>query len=356
VLLTSIISIISFLLIFTGIIMAHELGHFITAKLSKVKVEEFGIGYPPRIFGIKRGETIYSINWLPIGGFTKMSGEEDPQAARSLASKSRSTRALVLSAGAIVNALLPFILFSVAFMLPHDAVSHQISVADIAPLSPAEAAGIMPGDTILAINGKKIENYSDFRRHIELNLGKEITILVQTAHGTQDSKTLVPRWKPPEGQGALGIELDGDKIMQSEVVSRRSEPFFRGISMGITETFQTVTLYKNAFLGLIIGNSSVQLAGPVGIAQLTGEVAQYGISPLLQLAGFLSLSLAIMNLLPLPALDGGRLTFILLEWLRGGKRVSPQTEGKVHFAGFVMLMALMLILTFQDISRIITGS
>jgi regulator of sigma E protease len=349
------IAIIAFVIIFTGVIMAHELGHFITAKLSDVKVEEFGIGYPPRMFGIKRGETIYSINWLPIGGFTKMSGEEDPCVTRSLASKSRATRALVLGAGAIVNALLPFILFSAAYMLPHDIVSQQIHIQEVSPNSPAEAAGLMPGDIILEINGKKIENYSDLQRYTQMNLGKKTTLLVQTTQNTQESRTLVPRWKPPEGQGAFGIMLDEDKLKDSTVVSRRAEPFFKSISMGVSQTFQTMALYKNTLLGMIIGNNSAQLTGPIGIAQITGEVAKYGISPLLELAGVLSLSLAIMNLLPLPALDGGRLTFIFLEWIRGGRRVSPQTEGKVHFAGFIMLLVLMLVLTFQDIARIIGG-
>jgi regulator of sigma E protease len=349
------ISIISFLLIFTGIIMAHELGHFIAAKLSDVKVEEFGIGYPPRMFGIKRGETIYSINWLPIGGFTKMSGEEDPSATRSLASKSRTKRAIVLGAGAMVNALLPFMLFSVAYMLPHDVVSQPMYIKEVTAGSPADAAGLMPGGVILEINGKRIENYGDMQRYIEMNLGKKTSLLIQTPQGTQEIKTVVPRWKPPDGQGRIGIIMDVDKIRENTDVVRRSESFFRSISIGVRETFQTMVLYKNSLLGIFASNGP-EFAGPVGIAQITGEVAKGGVSPLLELAGFLSLSLAIMNLLPLPALDGGRLVFIFLEWLRGGKRVSPQTEGKVHFVGFVMLLGLMLLLTFQDIVRIISGS
>jgi len=284
-----------------------------------------------------------------------MLGEEDPSDTRSLASKSRKSRAFVLGAGAIVNALLPFILLSVAYMLPHDVVSQQIHIKDVAAGSPAEFAGIMPGDILLEINGKKIENYADMQRSIDLNLGKKTTLLVQTPHNTQETRTLVPRWKPPEGQGALGIMMDGEKISESQSITRRSEPFFKSISMGISSTFQTMALYKNALLGLVIGNSSAQLTGPVGIAQMTGEVAKYGISPLLEMTSFLSLSLAIMNLLPLPALDGGRLTFILLEWIRRGKRVAPQTEGKIHFTGFIMLIGLMVILTFQDIARIISG-
>jgi len=344
-------TIVSFILVFTGIILAHEFGHFITAKLSGVKVEEFGLGYPPRIFGIKRGETVYSVNWLFFGGFTKMVGEEDPSSPRSLASKSRATRALVLSAGAIINALLPFILFSVAYMVPHNMVSGQVTVQEVATSSPAEAAGITAGDIIISVNGKAIQNNADLSRYITMNLGKETTLVVQTPQSTVETVTLVPRWKPPEGQGAVGIST----LLENPVVSKKGEPFFRSISLGVNETFQTMVLFKNAILSLFVGTSSMQLTGPVGIAQLTGEAAQAGISPLLEFTGFLSLSVAIMNLLPLPALDGGRLAFVFLEWVRRGKRVSPKTEGMVHFIGFVLLIGLALIVTYQDIVRIVSG-
>ena len=344
-------TIISFILVFSGIILAHEFGHFITAKLSGVKVEEFGLGYPPRIFGVKRGETIYSVNWLFIGGFTKMSGEEDPSAPRSLASKSRATRALVLSAGAIVNAILPFILLSVAYMVPHTIVSGQMTVQEVAAASPAESAGIVPGDIILSANGRDTQNMSDLSRYVEMSLGKETKLILQTADGTQKSITVVPRWKPPEGQGAIGVTIQ----LENQVISKKGETFFRSIQLGVSETFQTMVLFKNSILSLFVGTSSMQLTGPVGIAQLTGEVAQAGISPLLEFAGFLSLSLVIMNLLPLPALDGGRLAFVFLEWIRRGKRVSPKTEGKVHFIGFMLLIGLAIVVTYQDIVRIVSG-
>ena len=344
-------TIISFILVFSGIILAHELGHFVTAKLSGVKVEEFGLGYPPRIFGIKRGETVYSLNWLLIGGFTKMSGEEDPSAPRSLASKSRATRVLVLSAGAIVNALLPFVLFSVAYMIPHTIISGQVTVQEVAAASPAESAGIVPGDIIISVDGKAITNLSDLSRYIEINLGKETTIVVQTPQSTLETKTVVPRWKPPAGQGAVGITMQ----VENPVTSKKGEPFFHSISLGVSETFQTMVLFKNSILSLFVGTSSVQLTGPVGIAQLTGEIAQTGISPLLEFAGFLSLNLAIINLLPLPALDGGRIVFVVLEWIRRGKRISPKTEGMVHFIGFLLLIGLALVVTYGDIARIIRG-
>jgi regulator of sigma E protease len=344
-------TIIAFILVFSGIILAHELGHFVTAKLAGVKVEEFGLGYPPRIFGIKHGETVYSINWLLIGGFTKMSGEEDPSAPRSLASKSKATRALVLSAGAIVNALLPFILFSVAYMIPHTIVTEQVTVQEVATASPAEAVGIAPGDIILSVNGHAIQNVNDLARYIEIYLGRSTTLGIETPQGTDETVTVVPRWKPPAGQGAIGITMEE----VNPVTTKHGENFFRSISLGVTETFQTMVLFKNSILSLFVGTSQLQLTGPVGIAQMTGEAAQAGVSPLLEFAGFLSLSVAIMNILPLPALDGGRLAFVFLEWVRGGKRVSPKTENTVHLIGFMLLILLAIVVTYGDITRIIHG-
>jgi regulator of sigma E protease len=344
-------TIIAFVLVFSIIILAHELGHFTAAKFSGVKVEEFGLGYPPRIWGIKRGETLYSINWLPFGGFTKMMGEEDPSAKRSLAGKSRLTRVFVLASGALVNALLPFILFSAAYMLPHDIAIGQVEVQQIAAQSPAQIAGIVTGDIILAVKGQAVSNIAELSRNIELNLGKETSILVEKSSGEQQTLTLVPRWKPPEGEGAIGVSI---KLVNASIV-KESEPFWRAIPLGIKQTFQTLALFKNGILSLFVGTSSMQLTGPVGIAQLTGEAAQAGISPLLEFAAFLSLNLAVLNLLPLPALDGGRIAFVVLEWIRRGKRISSKAEGLVHMVGFILLIGLSLAITFQDILRIIQG-
>lgn len=346
------LTLLAFLFVLAIVIIAHELGHFGTAKACGIKVEEFGIGYPPRLFGIKRGETLYSINAIPLGGFTKMAGEEDPQVERSLASKGVGTRLLVLSAGSLMNAILPFLLLSIALMIPHSVWIGDVVVQEVSENSPAEMAGITAGDTIISANGHTINNTSDLGRYIQLNLGGELDLLIEHSDGTTEEVSLSPRWRPPEGEGAIGAAI----ITEDPVVESQSEPFWRAIPMGIGQTVETMVLFKNGILSLFIGTADVGgVAGPVGIAQITGEVAKAGISPLLQWTAFFSLNLAILNLLPLPALDGGRIAFVLLEWVRRGKRISPKREGLVHFIGFALLMAFILAVTFQDILRIISG-
>jgi len=348
---TILISIVSFLVVIAVLILAHELGHFVTAKASGVKVEEFGLGFPPRLLSVRRGETLYSLNAIPLGGFTKMAGEEDPKVPGSLASKSIGTRLLVLSAGSLMNLLLPFLLFSIAFMIPHNLVIGQVAAGEVDPDSPAARAGIEPGDTLISVNEKPVNNLGDLHRYIQLNLGKEMTILVKHSDSTTEDVQIIPRWKPPEGRGAMGVVATTTK----PTIVSQSEPFWKAIPLGASACIETFVLFKNEIISMIIGSAPVTVAGPVGIAQITGEVAKAGISPLLEFAAFLSLNLAIINLFPLPALDGGRIVFVLLEGVRRGKRISPKREGLIHAIGFALLMAAFLAITYQDITRIISG-
>jgi len=345
------IAILAFVGVLVVLVLAHELGHFVTARAFGVKVEEFGLGFPPRLFSIKRGETRYSINAVPLGGFVKMAGEEDPLVLNSLASKKTGIRVLVLSAGSLMNALLPLLLFSIAFMVPHNVVLGEVLVEEVALGSPAAQAGIEIGDTLLRIDGEPVRNIGDLHRNIQSNMGKEVNVLVKHSDLKTDEVQVIPRWRPPEGQGAIGVMVK----TSNPTIVRQHYPFWQAIPMGIGRCIETFILFKNVIISMIISTAPVILAGPVGIAQITGEVARAGLSPLLEFAAFFSINLAIINIFPLPALDGGRIAFVLLEWVRRGKRVPPKTEGMVHLIGFAMLIAAALLITYQDILRIIAG-
>lgn len=346
------LTIVSFVAVLVVLVIVHELGHFGTAKAFGVKVEEFGVGFPPRLLSLKRGETVYSINAIPLGGFVKLAGEEDPNVSHSLASQSAGRRILILAAGSLMNAILPVLLFSIAFMLPHSLVDGQVIVQQVAPGSPAALAGMQTGDIVLSVNGKAVHNINDMQRNIQLNLGQQVTVTVKHPDATTANIKVIPRWRPPIGQGAVGIILQ----LSSPKVIEQSYPFWQAIPMGAVEGIETFVLFKNGIISMIIGTAPAAVAGPVGIAQITGEVARAGISPLLEFAGFLSINLALVNIFPLPALDGGRIAFVVLEWIRRGKRVSPRIESTVHLIGFALLMAAILVITYQDILRIIAGN
>jgi len=345
------ISIVAFLGVVMVLIIAHELGHFVTAKISRVAVDEVGLGFPPRLLSLKRGETRYSLNAIPLGGFVKMAGEEDPRAPGSLAGKSTGARLLVLGSGSMMNFLLPLLLLSIAFMVPRDVTVGQVLVAEVAPASPAARAGIESGDILLEMNGDLIRNTGDLQRNVQLNLGQEVTLLVKHGDDTTGEVRVTPRWRPPEGQGRIGVAVR----TVSPTTVREYYPFWQAIPMGVDECIKIFTLFKNGIISMIIGTERALVAGPVGIAQLTGEVDKAGLSPLLEFAAFLSINLAIVNIFPLPALDGGRIVFVLLEWVRRGKRVPAKVEGMIHWVGFMLLIGAMLLVTYQDILRIITG-
>ena len=344
-------TLVAFAFVLAIVTLSHEAGHFFTARLFGVKVNEFGLGYPPRLFAKKgKGGTEYSINLLPLGGFVKLAGEEDPNVENSLASKSHAKRIIVLAAGAFVNALLPIILFTVAYALPHDVSTGQIQVLAVSPGSPAESAGIVVGDVILSFNGRQLDNNAELGRDIFLDLGKTVPMQIQKADGTVVTVTVTPRWNPPSGQGSVGLQTQTANV----VTTRVHDNLFTSVSSGFRETGETMVLFKNSILSLVFG-APAQFSGPVGIAQMTGEVARAGFGPLLEFTAFLSLNLAILNILPIPALDGGRIAFVVVEWARRGKRIDPKTEGKIHFIGFVLLIGLIILVTFQDIVRIAGG-
>jgi regulator of sigma E protease len=338
------------LLALSVLLIAHELGHFFTAKAVGVKVEEFGLGFPPRLFGIKRGETIYSLNAIPFGGFTRLAGEEDPSVPRSLASKGTGARLLVLGSGSLMNALLALVMAAISFTVPANVIIGRVAVIEVAPDSPASIASIEIGDVIVSVDGTPVQNLIDLHNAVQPNLGKEITLVISNA-ATREVE-LVPRTSSPKGEGAMGITVE----LTDRTTVRESYPFWEAIPRGMGEFFDTLVLYKDGIAGIFTGDVPAEFIGPVGLVQLTGEVAvEAGVRPLIQAAALISFLLAVFNLFPLPAIDGGRITFVFIEFIRRGKRVSPKTEGMIHAIGFFLLIALLVVVTYQDIARLVSG-
>ena len=344
-------SVVPFAIILIVLVVVHELGHFITAKLAGVKVLEFGLGYPPRIWGKKIGETEYTVNALPLGGFVKLLGEEDPDDPKSLAAQPRPIRLGILVAGSAMNLLLPVVLFAIAFMIPQDVSIGQAQIARVDPDSPAAAAGMRTGDVIQRVEGREIRNTADLSRAIRLNVGQPITFVV-LRNGTAETLTATPRWAPPEGQGQVGIRVSPLYAF----TEREWYPIWEAIPMGFTATVETLQLARNEVISWFKGGTQPALSGPVGIAQATGEVVeQAGWLPLLEFGALLSINLAVINLLPLPMLDGGRIAFVVLEIIRRGKRISPEREGLVHMVGFAVLITFVVFISYFDVLRIISG-
>lgn len=340
-----------FLFILVALVVAHELAHFATAKMFGVQVLEFGVGFPPRIFAKRIGETEYSLNWTPLGGFVRMLGEEDGTHPRSLGAQKPWKRLIVLASGSLMNLALPVVLFAFAFTVPHEVPIGRALITAVAPGSPAAAAGLKTGDVLLTINGREAKNVADAGRLIRLNLGYEIPVTVQRG-SEQVTVRVTPRWATPDGQGPTGIGI-ASQVPFTEMVA---EPPWVSLPHGLQATAETMVLARNELFGWTMGAKAPQVAGPVGLAQTTGEIArQGGAAQLLELAALLSINLGIMNLLPLPMLDGGRALFVVIEVVRGGRRIPARREQMVHLVGMVLFIALTLVVTFSDISRIVAG-
>lgn len=340
-----------FLVVLGFLIIIHELGHFITAKAFGIKVLEFGLGFPPRLLRFRRGETTYSLNLLPLGGFVKLLGEEDPSDPRSLASRSLLTRFIVISAGSLMNILLPIVLFTVVFMIPQDTLIGMVQIKEVNSGSPAEEAGLQVKDIILKVDGHEIRNTADLAYRLQLRLGAETNWIIKRGSDEMNIQ-VVPRWRPPvnEGQTGIGVSMI---LLHGENVSY---PLTQALPKAVQRIGETLVLVKNEIIKWIIGAAKPVMAGPIGIAQVTGEIARVGgVIRLLEFSALLSINLAILNVLPIPMLDGGRLLFVFIEWVRRGKRIPPEKESFVHLVGLVLLLSLVVIISYFDIIRIFRG-
>jgi regulator of sigma E protease len=424
------------------LILVHEFGHFTAARMIGAKVEEFGIGIPPRIKGWRHKGVLWSINWIPFGGFVKVHGEDgkatDPG---SINAKSPLQRAFFLVAGSGMNFLLAFALMVVVVGLQGVSRSN-VYIASVVPDSPAAAAGWEAGDRLVEVAGVPVSSSNDVDQQARDFAGHPLSVVVER-DGSLIETTVTPRVNPPAGEGHTGIIISdapvsvisvsgvtadspaadaglqaGDRIVQigSESITdpfalafaleaasgsrvqvavargteqvpltldvpqldpegdlltqlgldARIKPLFESVPLGsiipvgVAQAWEQTGQMLAGIRDLLTGRAPLdQIAGPIGMGQITSEIV--GASPLpiwvtlAQLAILLSLNLAVLNLLPLPALDGGRLLFVLIEVLRGGKKLSPEREGLVHFAGLVLLLGFMFVVAFLDAGRILEG-
>ncbi len=297
-------------------------------------------------------DMIYSVNWLPLGGFVRLSGENNPAAPGSLARRGLGQRAIVLAAGSAMNALFPIVAFAIMFMVPHtEMVGGSAEITSVAPNSPAADAGLMPGDRVVQVGDRSPGTPQELPREVRLAAGTEMIWVVER-DGQQRVAQVTPRVDPPPGQGAVGITFS--IVDQQEV--RKIEPPWTAARLGVTSTWDMLTLMGREIRGWFGGGRGPELSGPIGIAQITGEVTrQGGLQGWVLVAILLSINLAILNILPVPMLDGGRLLFVFIEWIRGGKRVPSEKEGLVHLIGFVALLALVVAISANDIMRLVRG-
>ncbi|MBU18264.1 MAG: hypothetical protein CL725_11260 [Chloroflexi bacterium] len=420
------------------LVVIHEFGHYATARAMGVKVLEFGVGFPPRAFGVYTGNTpvlvdgatryvglsgpedlslgqkikvssaengqgnlvarvielskkvarggegdepdeerlgekdllkhegkvrsvvdgslvladmLYSVNWAPIGGFVRLAGEANPNVPRSLAGKGTGTRFLVLIAGPLMNAILPLLIFTVLLMIPRDVAVGRLVIQEVGENTAASEAQVRAEDAVLQANGKNIKNRLEFTREINLNGGSQMSILVERG-GQELLLHLQPRFDTESARWLVGVFPRLDDV----TIVKRSEPIWEAIPNSFVNTWEMLVLVKQALGGAFGEGSSPEFSGPIGIAQVTGEITRDGgWVGWLGVGILLSINLAILNVLPIPMLDGGRIFFVVLEWARRGKKIPAHREGMVHLIGFALLMGGIVLVSVNDIGRLIDG-
>jgi regulator of sigma E protease len=383
-----ILTIVIFLLVLSLLVFVHEFGHYYTARKLGVKAEEFGLGFPPRIFGFYRdsyrrwrlvrgnksieelkkdekkapADTIYSLNWVFFGGFVKIKGEngEGKDDKDSFASKSAWKKALILVAGVFMNVVLAWILFSLGFMIgmPGDLemagkrakISEpQVMISSVLKDSPADKVELKMGDLVLEIESNKVESSEEMQKLIANRADLETRILIGNIEEEDKELIIIPEYNEDLNRATIGVAIFDTATI--------SYPLFDAIWQGAKNTVFYLKLivlaFYNLFADLIIGESvKDQVGGPVAIAKYTGEVARFGFVYLLQFIALLSLNLAIINILPIPALDGGRLLFLLIEKIKG-KPMKQEIEAVIHTVFFFLLIALIIFVTYRDIINLI---
>ncbi len=369
----------TFLIVLSILVFVHELGHFLAARYFGVKAEEFGFGFPPRAIGIYKdfngkwkkvkgnkevkdaADTIWSLNWIPLGGFVKIKGEDgesnDPD---SFSVKKAWQRAIILLAGVTMNIFLAAVLFSIGFMiglpqnLDNDFNSYakitntQIQVIQVLPNSPAQEAGVQMGDIIKEINNIKFKHSTDLQQYVKDHVNEELNYKIIRGDKEINLK-IKPHILSETNEGGIGIAIAEVGLVRYPFYIA----FWEGIKSAIFLTWAIILAFYDLLKNLIIGNGlNAEVAGPVGIAALTGQMARMGISYLIQFTALLSINLAIINAFPFPALDGGRLLFLVIEKIKGSP-VKRELENTIHYIGFALLMLLVVMVTFKDVHHYI---
>lgn len=341
-----------FLLTLGTIILVHEFGHFLLAKLAGVKVETFAIGFPPRLFAIRRGETEYALNVVPLGGYVKMAGEEDPTVPRGFGSAPRRWRAAILLAGITMNILAAILFFSAAYATGWpEVVKSDIVVSQVLPGSPAAQAGLQAGDVIVAISGQPVTGTTQLRKLTDANLGKATTLTIRRGNSDR-SVTLTPRVQWPADQGPIGIAIENRPTQIDPVKYPLGSAIVNGAVQAAQSVISTVLVIVLMIRGLI-PVADARPIGPAGIYQVVGQATAATVRtgwlyPILSVAGTISAGVAFANILPIPGLDGGRLLFLLIEAIRG-RRMQPERENVIHFVGLALMVSLFLVITYFDI-------
>jgi regulator of sigma E protease len=366
-----ILTILIFVIVLGLLVFVHEAGHFLVAKKSGMEVNEFGFGFPPRLIGIQKVDgkwrvvgrrmkiesnaTIYSINWIPLGGFVKILGENNDSEnnPKSFVNRAFWPRFFTLVAGVLMNVVLAWVLLSIGFAvglpvasdgesLPGGArlTDQRVAIVDIIPNSPATKAGLQAGDTILKLDGQEVGDLNQVRKFIYDHKGQKIVFEIKRLSQPMTLEVLSDA-NPPSNSGPTGVGLAS--------VGELRLPWYQALWQGAVTTFTQLKAIIVGLVGLFTSGQGFQnIGGPVKIAQLTGQVARIGFIPLLQFVAFLSLNLALLNSLPIPALDGGRILFLVIEKIRG-KRNNPQWEQTANAIGFVLLLLLMVFVTARDV-------
>lgn len=357
-----------FLLILVVLILVHEYGHFVTAKWIGAKVEEFGIGYPPR--ALKLGKikgTLFSLNWIPFGGFVKITGEQRESDSEgendkdAFFLKPRGKQAIVMVAGVAANFLLAWLLISTSYFLgaPVSADVNDTSIKEqklvitsIAPETPADMAGLKVGDEILEVvlsgqsfNPKMPE---DFQSMVSFSEGKELNLKIKRS-GDEQNIILTPEYDKDQNKSRIGVSIERIGVKKINIFAS----LWQGLKTASSITVATVVAFGNLIYGAIIGTADFsQITGPVGIVKAVGDASGFGLSYLLSFTALISINLVIINLLPIPALDGGRLLFLAIEAIRG-KNIRVKTAQIANTIGFFALILLMIVVTFKDIRHLV---